>query len=469
MVKPVPGKVYLASADGPEIELVALPHGDFQEIGWLDAPLTTGAPQTYSNHAGSKAIDVSFADAAKLTTSISFDAVHAPPLALYWGTPTPPSPANLMPSYTGEAALAPADQAVPTSFPKPSLDGLVKPPTPAQKKMLDGVALTGEEEEETSTPLLTDALISQSLKESFLGPGWANAGYITDPEPLKWDDIVAAFKPVQAGLEKMHTAIESSVKTFQEIIAKHSVAISNAYDQLPTPYSGNPFAPKDVEVTNVDSNSGRAVSLRRLVPGIDDVVKLPCFHGGTNSIWLAIQHLNDYHNPNDGDREPWTREAIADWLETLDADLRVADAPVKHTAAVHLPQDELKDWPPEIILNEPLSWQSYGVYSWQKTPNLAQAKLLLELTGSALEPLSLGDVVRLDLGTAKDEGKVVQYQINSNTEPMTITYTVQWGPGGPTSVHSRDELVLVEAYKPPSDDIIDWGSKKITKIHPNVY
>ena len=101
-------------------------------------------------------------------------------------------------------------------------------------------------------------------------------------------------------------------------------------------------APHEVEVETVTENrwvllqAGKvrrdhislARGLRRMTPGLSEVVPNPCDcpKGVYNraSIWDMIQHLNDSHHPDKGDSlDKWTRERIADWLETLDADLTV--------------------------------------------------------------------------------------------------------------------------------------------------
>jgi hypothetical protein len=74
-----------------------------------------------------------------------------------------------------------------------------------------------------------------------------------------------------------------------------------------------PLDPKGLpEVSDV-------VALRQAFPGVTEAARHPCdcppFH---SEIWSAIQHLNDVHH--------WTREAIADWLDTLDVDLTLAPA-----------------------------------------------------------------------------------------------------------------------------------------------
>lgn len=67
---------------------------------------------------------------------------------------------------------------------------------------------------------------------------------------------------------------------------------------------------------NGPSISGHVVlnTLRALLPGITTEVTCPACPGPyTAPIENRVQHLNDTHH--------WTREAVADWLETLDVDL----------------------------------------------------------------------------------------------------------------------------------------------------
>lgn len=50
-------------------------------------------------------------------------------------------------------------------------------------------------------------------------------------------------------------------------------------------------------------------SLARLLPGVDNIVKNP-IDGTEARLWGIVIYLNDI--------ERWTREQIADWIETLD-------------------------------------------------------------------------------------------------------------------------------------------------------
>lgn len=60
-----------------------------------------------------------------------------------------------------------------------------------------------------------------------------------------------------------------------------------------------------------------ALSLK--LPGVNETVKYPCKCGVAGRLWDVIQHLNDKHNE-------WTRERIADWVESLDVDTEFKNA-----------------------------------------------------------------------------------------------------------------------------------------------
>lgn len=67
--------------------------------------------------------------------------------------------------------------------------------------------------------------------------------------------------------------------------------------------------PKYVSGVSQEGLSWQAIDL----PGINEAVKHP-LTGDTHSLWSVIINLNDIHH--------WTRERIADWVETLDIDTR---------------------------------------------------------------------------------------------------------------------------------------------------
>lgn len=78
---------------------------------------------------------------------------------------------------------------------------------------------------------------------------------------------------------------------------------------------GLPPKPKSTR-HSVDGNDTRRI-LRESIPGFDNMLVKNPETGATQSIHGAIVYLNDSAG--------WSREAIADWLETLDYDLTIRD------------------------------------------------------------------------------------------------------------------------------------------------
>lgn len=81
-------------------------------------------------------------------------------------------------------------------------------------------------------------------------------------------------------------------------------------------------------VSGDTSHHRRASQLKVMAPGLQAVVQKPCSCNSpgmnlTDSVWQTIQHLNDTHHPANGCDDKWSRERIADWLDTLDVDLTV--------------------------------------------------------------------------------------------------------------------------------------------------
>lgn len=54
--------------------------------------------------------------------------------------------------------------------------------------------------------------------------------------------------------------------------------------------------------------------LYEAIPHLRELADCPCGCNDRTEIWACVIHLND--------RAKWTRERIADWLETLDQDLQ---------------------------------------------------------------------------------------------------------------------------------------------------
>lgn len=66
--------------------------------------------------------------------------------------------------------------------------------------------------------------------------------------------------------------------------------------------------PKPKQLYNTGQNLS---SLSKQLPGVNEHVKHPV-DGTIGTLWYIIQNLNDSHK--------WTRNRIADWIETLDID-----------------------------------------------------------------------------------------------------------------------------------------------------
>lgn len=65
---------------------------------------------------------------------------------------------------------------------------------------------------------------------------------------------------------------------------------------------------------NADAEVVPANPLIDAIPGLAEKVKCPCGCNDNAPVWNVVIHLND--------GAKWSREKIADWLDTLDADLR---------------------------------------------------------------------------------------------------------------------------------------------------
>lgn len=94
-----------------------------------------------------------------------------------------------------------------------------------------------------------------------------------------------------------------------------------------------PAKPQDLT-----ANSSMARDLFHLVPDAATTVPHPCTCGEvpSNMLWQLVQHLNDTHHPDRGmgvAGDAWSRERIADWLDTLDLDLSVDAAKAEEVKA----------------------------------------------------------------------------------------------------------------------------------------
>lgn len=140
-----------------------------------------------------------------------------------------------------------------------------------------------------------------------------------DVTPIKGSEV--QFKdPFTGDWEEIgYIAVAAEVSEYQNIINEHvkQLAMLTATPQPPpTPAAA------------------RAKKLRELIPDINTGVRYPCSCAevddgeDTPSVWYVIQHLNDAHNPkgfgiSGPPEDPWSRERIADWLESLDLNLNI--------------------------------------------------------------------------------------------------------------------------------------------------
>lgn len=127
------------------------------------------------------------------------------------------------------------------------------------------------------------------------------------------------FHPINYG--------QSLEQKLQDYVVKEIISDKYLYGPLVSNYTAHQV-------------SGQLQNLSRQLPGVDEYVKPICCciqvcnwmnNEGRIRLWTYIQHLNDakthvyYVNKEAGEcevREAYTREEIADWLETLDIDIR---------------------------------------------------------------------------------------------------------------------------------------------------
>lgn len=79
------------------------------------------------------------------------------------------------------------------------------------------------------------------------------------------------------------------------------------------------------------SNYTLAHELPHLFPGLREVVSCPECQT-PESVFSVIQHLNDFHSG-------WSRERIADWLESLDTDLNMIEGEKYDSAIADINQN----------------------------------------------------------------------------------------------------------------------------------
>lgn len=315
----------------------------------------------------------------------------------------------------------------------------------------------------TASPLyahseLPDVPKVTGLAEKFGLPAPKDPIYLEEPSPVpaskELDDAIAAAMaaPVKAVIPTPDPAVpdlgELLAKSMQQftqgaLVVQNSIVLfANQAKAVAEKFDGwikdHPEIVQQIEADHAKAqeiaeaaakkaaenaeNEARARRLAELIPDAHAVVDLPCNCRITavgegevpvrKKIWNAIQHLNDVHLPGPGDEtgDPWTRERIAEWLETLDLDLRVYPTPEEAAAARR----------ERAGAERPPTFPSIGVY--------------IPPTPAKLHPLLLKKVKMPD---SPSVGVVERIKYDA----WTMAY-VRWEDGS-MSVHLADDLALV--------------------------
>lgn len=152
-------------------------------------------------------------------------------------------------------------------------------------------------------------------------------------------------------------------------------------------------------VSHLSDNSSMARELFHLIPGATTSVPHPCtcHEVPNNMLWQLVQHLNDTHHPNrvsdlvDGD--PWTRERIADWLDTLDLDLSVDTAKAEDVKSRRRSAQHARAQQAMLTVTASMEQMQQGA-------SIAAQKL--EMLAKKMEPLSQSEIWK-QLGLTEPE------------------------------------------------------------------
>lgn len=537
-VKPLQGKLYIHSVEGEGVpaELVPLGNGDFIEVGYLNkgglTPSFEVVDESHQWNAGS------LKAAAAMTTSIQVKAPGTELYKLLYGSTAYADhivAAEKVHFYGEQVESYVQGLAKQAAVPhhligfdgtKTSLWDYWAPPAQKAKEPVTlpaTVALpTSVDDVPGEFPTVDIAGTPSAAKQQFIDQIGPCDGF--ELPPLSKEAAVKISKALKPGKVQIHMNVDTS-----SILASFAVMqkqINESAKKIAQSFNDFAEAIGPVSTSNLD----RAEQLHRLIPGVDERVKPPCSHGdGPERLWDLIQHLNDAHNPMNGVPDPWSRERIADWLETLDVDLRVQDKPTPpapETAGWHnsahagyeiigagkvTPELSIGDWVQDVsakyVGDIGQIIQAKKAYDLYKDQNVIELKVRYANGGIAflwpgqvekvgppgpgtnpwhselfegpklspgemaaqlnikLPPIGLADIVKHYL-KPQVEGRVTQYHVDTNVSPAAHTFTVTW-PDGTTSEHPREELILVEAYSSPVVGLTDWGSEKIaTSLYP---
>lgn len=118
------------------------------------------------------------------------------------------------------------------------------------------------------------------------------------------------------------SAAEDTLKSLQAVVKSdvNQSLLKMAGDAVDSEEAFKNFYMQTVDNDPPDSSNDRIPLLEEHCRGLHNIVEYPCdcLHreeGRANSLDVVIIHLNDIEN--------WSREDIADWLESLDIDLSV--------------------------------------------------------------------------------------------------------------------------------------------------
>jgi hypothetical protein len=134
--------------------------------------------------------------------------------------------------------------------------------------------------------------------------------------------------PIDFSIDMTSSSYEylSNIKFIDQVInnwnESHDVNWSNYLDEVDL--AGYQYKSQYKHQNELDDSGAL---MQKICPGLRELAKAPCGCSGNyngTTISRIIMHLNDevVHN---GVNKEWTREEIADWLESLDVDLSLVD------------------------------------------------------------------------------------------------------------------------------------------------
>lgn len=154
------------------------------------------------------------------------------------------------------------------------------------------------------------------------------------PSPKLWAEMDGLPMPMAKYIPHLRLDItgEDAIRFRQAVELHQAIEFQNA-NAVAGYGSGQIWAPA---TAGLRTNQHRALSLMDKIPALKERVKCPCTcptWAGRYKVEDCIMHLNDCHHPmspssHDG-WEPWTRERIADWVDSLPFDFTVQPAPAR--------------------------------------------------------------------------------------------------------------------------------------------